>query len=354
MRVLVVRMLMHHVCVGLTMAEPRLEVHQLHFRHTIAGRIPLIRKQAVLGGGVFDCSFSINRGEILGLVGANGAGKTTLLRLLAGIHAPQKGNISVDGKDANTFLLRTKIGHMPEHIRWNGSKTLGEIMEEFCILSNEETTTASKLLSLVGLSDQRHDPVYQLSQGMRQRLSLGVALIGSPEILLLDEPFNGLDPIASASFQNMLKMLASKGVTIIISSHLVYDLRSLVDRIAIMHRGQLIEEGTMEDVSKKLGFYGLYELKGEDDLDVEQFFEFHNVVEHSKNGNSWALIVRDVTSNTIQTMLKNNVKLTSWTPFEPSLVDLIQSATGMELDEMSLEVKPQMMVPLRLEVNEDE
>lgn len=347
-------MLMPHVCVGLTMAEPHLEVQQLHFRHTIAGRIPLIRKHAILGGGVFDCSFSIDKGEILGLVGANGAGKTTLLRLLAGIHAPQKGNIRVDGKEGSTSRLRAKIGHMPEHIRWNGNKTLEEIMEEFCILNNEDAASASKLLGLVGLLDQRHDPVHRLSQGMRQRLSLGVALIGSPEILLLDEPFNGLDPIASASFQNMLKMLASKGVTIIISSHLVHDLRTLVDRIAIMHRGQLIEEGTMDDVSKKLGFHGLYEIKGKDDVEIEQFFEPHNVVEHSKNEYGWTLIVRDVTSSIIQTMFKKNVNVTSWTPFEPSLVDLLQSATGMELDEISLEVKPQMMVPLRSEVDEDE
>ena len=347
-------MLMPHVCMGLTMAEPHLEVEQLHFRHTIAGRIPLIRKHAILGGGVFDCSFSIERGEILGLVGANGAGKTTLLRLLAGIHAPHKGDIRVDGKKGSTSQLRTKIGHMPEHIRWNGNKTLQEIMEEFCILNNEDTTTAAKLLELVGLIEQRHDPVYRLSQGMRQRLSLGVALIGSPEILLLDEPFNGLDPIASASFQNMLKKLASKGVTIIISSHLVYDLRTLVDRIAIMHRGQLIEEGTMEDVSKKLDFHGMYEIKGNGDVEVEQFFELHNVVEHSKNENRWTLIVRDVTSTSIQTMFEKNVKVTSWTPFEPSLVDLLQSATGMELDEISMEVKPQMMVPLRSEVDEDE
>ncbi len=110
----------------------------------------------------------------------------------------------------------------------------------------------------------------------------------------------------------------------------------------------------MDDVSKKLGFHGLYEIKGKDDVEIEQFFEPHKVVEHSKNEHGWTLIVRDVTSSIIQTMFKKNVNVTSWTPFEPSLVDLLQSATGMELDEISLEVKPQMMVPLRSEVDEDE
>ena len=110
----------------------------------------------------------------------------------------------------------------------------------------------------------------------------------------------------------------------------------------------------MEDVSKKLGFHGLYEIKGDGDIDIEQFFKPHNIVEHSKNEKGWTLIVRDVTSSTIQTMFNKDVKVTSWTPFEPSLVDLLQSATGMELDEISLEVKPQMMVPLRSEVDEDE
>ncbi len=354
MRVLVERMLMPHVYVGLDMAEPRLEVLELKFRHTISPRIPLLRKSPRLGSGVLHCSFSLERGEILGLVGANGAGKTTLLRLIAGILQRQGGEIRIEGKQVTTVQLRSIIGHMPEHVRWSGSRTPLEIIEEFCTLGHQPTKSAKNIIKLVGLSAQIHEPLHRLSQGMRQRLSLGVALIGSPDILLLDEPFNGLDPIASASFQTLLKSLQKKGVTIIVSSHLVHDLSQLVDRIAIMHRGQLVEEGTMAEVSSRLGFSDLYRIQGKGAFDIEMHFEEEQVIEYTQSEEVWSALVRGASQNTLQSILGSGASIISWAPYEPSLVDLLRSATGLELEEMSLEVSSQIMVPLREDGDEDE
>ena len=354
MRVLVERMLMPHVYVGLDMAEPRLEVLELKFRHTISPRIPLLRKSPRLGSGVLHCSFSLKRGEILGLVGANGAGKTTLLRLIAGILQRQGGEIRIEGKQVTTVQLRSIIGHMPEHVRWSGSRTPLEIIEEFCTLSHQPTKSAKNIIKLVGLSAQIHEPLHRLSQGMRQRLSLGVALIGSPDILLLDEPFNGLDPIASASFQTLLKSLQKKGVTIIVSSHLVHDLSQLVDRIAIMHRGQLVEEGTMAEVSSRLGFSDLHRIQGKGAFDIEVHFEEEQVIEYTQSEEVWSALVRGATQDTLQSILGSGASIISWAPYEPSLVDLLRSATGLELEEMSLEVSSQIMVPLREDGDEDE
>ena len=354
MRVLVERMLMPHVYIALAMAEPRLEVVELKYRHTISPRIPLFRRSARYGSGVLDCTFSLQRGEILGLVGANGAGKTTLLRLIAGILQRQAGEIRLEGNIATPLELRSIIGHMPEHVRWNGSRTPLGIIEEFCILSDEATNTAEKIINLVGLTGQIDEPLHRLSQGMRQRLSLGVALIGSPDILLLDEPFNGLDPIASASFQKLLKSLQQKGVTIIVSSHFVHDLSQLVDRIAIMHRGQLVEEGTMEEVSSRLGFSDLYRIEGMGSFDIEAHFDEEHIIEYAHSPESWSALVRGASQKSLQEIITGGASIVSWTPYQPSLVDLLRSATGLELEEMSFEVSPQILVPLRGDGDEDE
>jgi ABC-type multidrug transport system ATPase subunit len=108
------------------------------------------------------------------------------------------------------------------------------------------------LIRKVGLSSKSESFLDDLSQGMRQRLSLACALLGEPKILVMDEPLNGLDPLAQRAFCNLLKDLASKGVAIVISSHQVTDLESLVDRIALLHHGQLLIEGTLPNVRKKL------------------------------------------------------------------------------------------------------
>ena len=120
-------------------------------------------------------------------------------------------------------------------------------------MMRDEEVDLENIIQTVGLSSKSESYLDDLSQGMRQRLSLACALLGDPKILVMDEPLNGLDPLAQRAFCNLLRNLASKGVAIIISSHQVADLESLVERIALLHHGQLLIEGTLPDVRKKLG-----------------------------------------------------------------------------------------------------
>ena len=119
-------------------------------------------------------------------------------------------------------------------------------------MMREEKVDLDGIIQIVGLSSKSDEILDNLSQGMRQRLSLACALIGNPKILVMDEPLNGLDPLAQRAFCNLLRTLANKGVAVVISSHQVADLEALVDRIALLHHGQLLIEGTLGDIRKEL------------------------------------------------------------------------------------------------------
>ena len=140
---------------------------------------------------------------------------------------------------------------MPEQVRWEGRVSVKHALESIAMMRNDEVDIDA-LLQIVGLSSKSEQILDNLSQGMRQRLSLACALIGNPKMLVMDEPLNGLDPLAQRAFCNLLKNLAAKGVSIIISSHQVADLESLVDRVALLHNGQLLIEGTLKQVRKNL------------------------------------------------------------------------------------------------------
>ena len=196
------------------------------------------------GPGIHSINLEIKPGIILGLIGPNGAGKSTLMRAICGLY-------DCDGFNKSSSSRRFGIGYMPEQVRWEGRVSVRNSLRTIAMMRNEEVDIDS-IIRKVGLSSKSENYLDDLSQGMRQRLSLACAIIGDPKILVMDEPLNGLDPLAQRAFCNLLKDLASKGVAIIISSHQVTDLESLVERIALLHHGQLLIEGTLPDVRKKL------------------------------------------------------------------------------------------------------
>ena len=197
------------------------------------------------GPGIHSIDLELRKGTILGLIGPNGAGKTTLMRAICGLY-------DCDGFDKTSVSRRTGIGYMPEQIRWEGRVSVKSALQSISLMRNEETDLDS-IIQTVGLSSKSEHYLDDLSQGMRQRLSLACALIGEPKVLVMDEPLNGLDPLAQRAFCNLLKKLSNKGVSVVISSHQVSDLESFVDRIALLHHGQLLAEGSLGDVRQNLG-----------------------------------------------------------------------------------------------------
>lgn len=187
-----------------------------------------------------DISFSIKDGEIFGFLGPNGAGKTTTIRMLVGLIAPNKGDISICGES----LLKNKekalknvgaVVENPELYKYlSGRENLMQIAR-IRKVSKEEV---EELIKLVGLEDRINDKVGKYSLGMKQRLGLAAALIGSPKLLILDEPTNGLDPSGILDFREIVKKAArEKGMAVFISSHILSEIQNLCDRVAFINDG---------------------------------------------------------------------------------------------------------------------
>ena len=180
------------------------------------------------------------------------------MRILAGIIPIDEGKIKLNGVDLSTSggvideQLRLNVGHMPEQVRWSGNTSVIETLNQFAEM-RKDSVSSNEITHLVGLAKVYALALDELSQGMRQRLSLAVALMGSPKIILLDEPFNGLDPVAAKSVEKMIRELANKGVSIIISSHQVSGLVGFIDQLLLIHRGQIVADGTIGDIESKLG-----------------------------------------------------------------------------------------------------
>src|SRR3954471_22444560 len=197
---------------------------------------------------VRDVTFSLPQGARVALVGHNGAGKTTLMKLMLGLIRPSAGRLRVLGEDpaAGVAGARQRLGWLPENVSFNPSLTGREILRFFARLKGERTTLADELLERVGLPEAARRRVGGYSKGMRQRLGLAQAMLGSPRALLLDEPASGLDPALRRSFYAILHELRDEGAAILLSSHALTELEGEVDRVIVMNSGHKLADGEIQ------------------------------------------------------------------------------------------------------------
>ena len=208
--------------------------------------------------GLSPTSFELpDGGGITGLLGPNGAGKSSLLQLLSGLLPPSGGEVRVFGEAPfrNAAVL-SRLGLVPEGDRLpvglRGDRWL-RMMGELSGLSGEGLASAvAQSLATVGMTERAHLTFTRMSKGMRQRIRLAQALLHEPELLILDEPFNGLDPEARLSLMAMLRDLAEKGTRIIVSSHILGEIAMLTDRILLLFRGRLLAEGSVTEIRQLL------------------------------------------------------------------------------------------------------
>ncbi len=207
---------------------------------------------------VQDISFEINRGEIVGLLGPNGSGKTTVLRIAAGFFPPTSGRILIGGVDLYTSdsSLRSRIGYLPERVPLYDSLTTKEFLEFVADLKgvarSQKKENFESVISKCGLESVQNRLIGKLSLGFRERIGLAQALIGDPDILILDEPTNGLDPKQMVEVRSLIKAL-SKNKTVILSSHLLSEVSQLCSRVLIMNHGSLVASGSpgkLEELEK--------------------------------------------------------------------------------------------------------
>jgi ABC-2 type transport system ATP-binding protein len=209
----------------------------------------------------------INRGDLFGFIGSNGAGKTTTLRILATFLAPSSGRAEVLGHDvvADADAVRHVIGYMPDFFGVYKDMEVTEYLDFFgaCykIPTAQREKTVNDVLELVGLSEKRGALIGALSRGMQQRIGLARVLIHDPRVLLLDEPASGLDPRARIEMMAILQELQRLGKTIIISSHILSELQTLCNRVAIIERGKLIYSGPVQGVRQQMSTGLIYWVK---------------------------------------------------------------------------------------------
>jgi ABC-2 type transport system ATP-binding protein len=213
------------------------------------GRFSWRRVEALKG-----VSFDVQPGEIFGLLGPNGAGKTTIVKILLGIVRRYQGQAQLLGFSAGDRRGRRRVGYLPENLRIPGHHNALSALMLYGQLSGLSRSVIRskrmKLLEQVELAHRTRDSVRKYSKGMLQRLGLAQVLLHDPDVIFLDEPTDGLDPIGRAAVRQLLVELRDKGCTIFLNSHLLQEVEMICDRVAILHHGELKQIGRVEDLAE--------------------------------------------------------------------------------------------------------
>jgi ABC-2 type transport system ATP-binding protein len=198
-------------------------------------------------------SLRVRRGEIFGLLGPNGAGKTTLVKIMMTVVRPTRAAGTILGHAVGAKPVLARMGYLPEHHRFPRYLTGRQTLEFFGAMTGVDQATrrrrAGELLELVSMQEWGHRRVETYSKGMMQRVGLAQALMNDPELVVLDEPTDGVDPIGRKDILTVLKRLRAEGRTVFVNSHLLSELELISDRVAIMVRGQVVRQGTMADLT---------------------------------------------------------------------------------------------------------
>ena len=201
---------------------------------------------------VDNVDFEVRRGEVFGLLGPNGSGKSTTVKLLLGLLYPTKGHIEVFGHSPRHVATKSRIGYLPEEsylYRYlNSRETLDFFGNLFRLSSKDREDRTEQLLEMVGLSQTRMRAVGEFSKGMQRRIGLAQALINDPDLVILDEPTAGLDPIGCREVKDLIVALARRGKTVILSSHLLSDVEDVCDRVVIYYGGKVQAMGTLKQL----------------------------------------------------------------------------------------------------------
>lgn len=197
----------------------------------------------------------VKQGDVFGFLGPNGSGKTTTIRMLLGLLKPSAGSIDIFGMDNATYLqeILPRIGGIIEAPVYYSYLSGRENLQVFAMVSGMRNSTKTRqrideVLELVDLTAQAKDACRKYSLGMKQRLAIGMALLTDPEMVLLDEPTNGLDPMGVHEMRQMILRLAATGKTVLLSSHLLYEVQQVCNRVAILQKGHMIKQGEVRDL----------------------------------------------------------------------------------------------------------
>jgi ABC-2 type transport system ATP-binding protein len=204
-------------------------------------------------------SLKVEKGEIYGLLGQNGAGKSTLVKILLGIVKLTDGEAMLFGESAGNVPIRRRVGYLPEDHRFPEYHTGFSLLDFYGGLYGLNRTERRKripeMLEIVGIKGRMHSKIRTFSKGMKQRLGIAQAMFHDPELIVMDEPTDGVDPIGRREIRDLMKSLKQRGKTIFLNSHLLGEVELICDRVAILQRGEKIREGDIATLTKLKGHY---------------------------------------------------------------------------------------------------
>ncbi len=208
----------------------------------------------------------VPEGVCFGFLGPNGAGKTTTIKIILGLLEPSGGEVRVFGEKAGSYSVRRRIGYLPERIEYHNHVLCIDFLKYVGILNHMKPLSAEKvareILTWVGLEGWEEQPIGSLSAGMKQRLGLAQALMGNPDLLILDEPTTNLDPLGRKEILDKVRELVNEGKTVLFSSHILSEVETVSDYVGIIYKGRTLRQGKLKDVVQELvhGKSGRYEL----------------------------------------------------------------------------------------------
>jgi len=216
----------------------------------LAVRAAGLRKRYGRQVAVHDVTLEVGRGQVVGLLGPNGAGKTSVIKMLLGLVTPDAGEVLLLGERATEPAARTRVGYLPELFRYQPWLTPREVLRLHVRLSGTAVPDGEQraCLGLVGLAERGDDRLGGFSKGMQQRLGLAVALVARPQLVVLDEPTSALDPLGRADVRDIVLDLRSRGVAVLLNSHLLGEVERVCDRVVVLERGRVAASGTLEEL----------------------------------------------------------------------------------------------------------
>lgn len=283
---------------------------------------------------VDDLSFEIQRGEVFGFLGPNGAGKTTTIRMMVGLISKTHGEVLIDGIDVSKHFKEAMkhIGSIVENPEMYKYLTGYQNLVHFGKMSAGVTRQRiDEVVKQVGLADRIHEKVKTYSLGMRQRLGLGQALLRKPDVLILDEPTNGLDPAGIRELRDYLRNLAqSEGLSVVVSSHLLSEMELMCDRVAIIQAGKLIDVKPIRELGQAEGTIQVTAVEVDDvDAAVEALKTSHAEVQVAPNGSTVEFAVeRAQIPELIRSLAQAEVNIYSVRTMNKTLEDTFLEMTG--------------------------
>jgi len=285
----------------------------------------MVKRTKVLKG----LSLTVKEGELYGFLGQNGAGKTTTIKCLLGLIKPNAGDMFIFDKKSNTVNGRKEIGFLPEHPYFYDYLTVEELLfftaKLFSIKKTNARKRVTELIARVGMAGKEHLKLRKLSKGMIQRIGLAQALINDPKVLILDEPFSGLDPIGRKEVRDIILSLKDAGKTVFFSSHILQDMEMIADRVGILLDGKIIKEGVISEmISNHIDYYETAF------TNIDETLLKNNQYKFVKRGDKFVVksITNEEVNELIEFLIMNKAKMNSVVQIGQTLEDIFLKEIG--------------------------